>query len=81
MSRYYFHTEDGRCYPDEDGVEIENISDVQERALRTLSEMSFAVREDLWRDGSMCVKVTDETGLTLMQLDLAVTISPSIKAD
>lgn len=79
MSRYYFHAEDGRCYPDETGVELGKISDVKERALKAMSEMSFAVRDDLWKGGALCVKVTDEAGLILMQLDLMVTLSPGLR--
>lgn len=71
MTRYFFHTEDGRCFPDEHGVELARFEDVRRLALKTLAEMSSTLADELWREGFLRVTAADESGLPLLTLELS----------
>jgi hypothetical protein len=70
MPRYYFHTEDGECFADADGLELPDLDAAKAAALKYLREMLWSPRE-FWRDGRFRVIVTDGEGLTLFTLDLS----------
>ena len=78
MTRYFFHTEDGRCLPDEEGVELPDLAAVRHAALMTMAEMSLALREEVWRHKALTIRVPDQSGLTLMTLDLTVTLAAAL---
>ncbi|THD62581.1 hypothetical protein [Phenylobacterium sp.] len=77
MARYYFHTEDGRHYPDEEGTELPDHEAARTQAVLVLGEM---VKEDpagFWSTESFRLTVTDNRGLILYILDLVATASPA----
>ena len=79
MSRYYFHTEDGRCYPDESGTELKSLEDVRRWSLRALAEMMQAQADSFWQDGSLRMVVQDEQGLTLFTIEAVVQQAPACR--
>jgi len=50
---------------------------VKRTALATMVEMSSVLSDNLWRDGDLRVTVKDEANLTLMHIDLTVTLAPA----
>jgi len=79
MSRYYFHTEDGRCYPDETGAELNGMAEVRRWSLRALSEMLEAQAEAFWDDGCLRMIVQDERGLTLFTIEAVLQHAPAAR--
>jgi hypothetical protein len=68
MPRYYFDIREGDDFaPDEDGMELSSLQDVQEVAARSLTDMARdAVRTN--RDGpgqEMAIEVRDDNGPVL----------------
>jgi hypothetical protein len=78
MTRYYFHTDDGRRYPDEHGTECRDLAALRATALATMTQMAHALSDDFWNKESLRITVTDERGLTLMSLDLVATVSTAM---
>lgn len=78
MTRYFFHTEDGRRLQDDHGAELPDLAAVREAALTTMTEMAHALSDDFWKHQSLRITVTDDRGLTLMSLDLTATLSPAL---
>jgi hypothetical protein len=79
MARYYFHTEDGRCHPDRDGLELPDLQTVRTEAVCALCEI---VKEDpatFWEDGAFRLTVSDESGLMLFMLDLSAVMAPAVR--
>jgi len=70
MRRYYFHTEDGRCFPDEVGVELPDLQAVREVALRAFGEMARELDGQFWEAGSWRMIIKDDRDLTLFTLEL-----------
>jgi len=81
MPRYFFHNEDGRCYPDATGVELPDMAAVRHTALQVLTEMMDLHEKDVWDTGAWRVTVADEAGLTLYVVDLAITGSAAVSTD
>jgi hypothetical protein len=77
MSRYYFHTEDGRRYPDETGAELNGMDEVRRWSIRALSEMLEAQADAFWDDGSLRMVVQDDRGLTLFTIEAALLRAPA----
>ena len=80
MTRYHFHSEDGRCYPDKSGVELPTISAVEDQALRSFTEMVSLRAKDFWSDGLLRLIVQDETGLTLFTLEASCLRAPATQS-
>lgn len=79
MPRFHFHTADGRCFPDREGVELASIAAAQCQAVKVLAEFMRDDPCEFWTTNSLSVTVSDESGLSLFQLDLAVTASPVVR--
>jgi len=73
MSRYHFHQEDGRSYPDKQGLELPSMHAAHTAALRMLTEMVRENEPEFWASGSWRMIVTDHRGLALFCLDLSAT--------
>jgi hypothetical protein len=80
MPRFHFNVEDGRHYPDQDGLELAGQAAARDEALRAIGELVAAKPEDFWRDGFFRMTVTDDDGLTLFILDLSAVISPAAQS-
>lgn len=78
MPRFYFHTEDGKCLPDRDGTVLADISAARHEGLRTLTERVHAMEDEFWREGSLTVTATDDTGMTLFTLCAMANNSPAL---
>jgi hypothetical protein len=77
MPRYFFYTEDGHCFPDEEGTELPNLQAAQWDATRFLGEL---LRNDpalLWETGDLKIIVKDETGLTLFSVQTTTVAAAS----
>jgi hypothetical protein len=76
MSKYFFHTDDGRCYPDQDGVRLPSVAAAKDRAVLTLCEMLREHRAQFIADRSMRIVVTDDTGLMLFEFEVFAVDAP-----
>jgi len=77
MSRYYFHSEDGRRFPDEDGTELPSDDAARLEAVRVLGELLRERPELFWDHECFRLTVTDGSALTLFILELGVVTSPA----
>ena len=80
MARYFFHTEDGRRFPDEVGRELPSLDHVRRQAVRSFAEMMDAQIDAFWGDGGLRLVVQDDQGLTLFTLEASVQTSPAVSA-
>jgi hypothetical protein len=78
MPRFYFHTEDGQCFRDEDGTELIDVHAARNQALMILADSLRHDPEEFWRDRSFKLTVTDERGLTLYILDVSAVASAAV---
>ena len=78
MPRYHFHTEDGECLRDEDGVELADLEAAKREAVKLLGESLSDDACQFWVHEAFRVIVTDADGLTLLTLDVGVTLSPAL---
>lgn len=76
MPRFFFHSQDGRVFHDDEGVELEGIDQAKRTALNFLGE-SLRNNDSFWGTASFQVTVTDAQGLVLFTLDLTGTLSPA----
>lgn len=72
---FYFHTEDGRSFRDEEGTELADCHAARNEAVVVLAELLKEDPEEFWRDRSFTVTVTNDDGLTLYILDLSAVAS------
>jgi uncharacterized protein DUF6894 len=78
MARYFFHTEDGECFPDVHGSELPDLDAVRRTAVQAFVEMQQALQGRLWGEGGLRMIVNDEAGLTLFVLEMSVINAPAI---
>lgn len=71
MVRYYFHTEDGRVCPDEEGTELPSLVAARVEAVRVLGDILKEDPGEVLRTGALRVTVTDKAGLIFFALDLS----------
>lgn len=76
MPRYYFHVEDGRSYPDEEGVELADIDAARINATRMFGAMLCDDPTTFWNGDEWTLKVTDEEGLVLFCVHFVAIDSP-----
>jgi hypothetical protein len=80
MPRYYFHSEDGRCFPDESGTEFENLEAAKIAAVTILGELLKEDAREFWSTESFRLTVTNESGLILFILDASAVTPQSLIA-
>jgi hypothetical protein len=68
MARYYFHIEDGKSYPDHEGVELPDIKAVRAEAIRASGEMLRDHGISLWDGEEWEMRVVDHAGEPVMTL-------------
>lgn len=76
MPRFFFHSQDGVIFHDDEGVELETLDQAKRTALNFLGE-SLRNNDRFWTTASFQVTVADADGLVLFTLDLTGTISPA----
>jgi hypothetical protein len=70
MPRYFFHTEDGRCVPDEDGSDLPNQGVARIEAIKVLAELLHENADRFWATGAFRVTVSNGDGLALFTIDV-----------
>lgn len=79
MSRFHFHTQDGRVCHDEDGTELPSIHAARLEAIRISADMLRMQEESFWETETWQMTVTDETGLVLFVIDVTAHMSPALR--
>ena len=77
MPRFVFHTEDGRCFPDENGIELADVETAKVEAVAVLGELLKEDARNFWNTESFRLTVVDENDLTRFILDTSAVTSPS----
>ena len=72
MPRFYFHTEDGRPFPDQEGTELPDIGAARAAAIIVLSEVLRDNPDEFWKHERFKVTVTDEAKRKLFAIRLAL---------
>lgn len=76
--RYFFHTQDGQRFPDEEGLELADLRCACIEATRALGNFLEQRPKDFWAHDCLTLEVTDDKGLILFTLQLSVTLSAAI---
>ncbi|MEW5683907.1 MAG: hypothetical protein AB1942_03205 [Pseudomonadota bacterium] len=76
--RYFFHTEDGQCFPDEEGSELPDLQSACIEATKALGEFMREKPKAFWEHDCLTLKVADAEGLVLFTLDLSVTLAAAM---
>ena len=77
MPRFYFHL-DGR--PDQEGVELADVATAKCEAIKFAGRQVCDEAHTFWNNADWTMTVTDESGLTLFQLQIVGTESPAIRS-
>jgi hypothetical protein len=68
MARFFFHVEDGKSYPDREGVELPDLKSVRAEALRASGEMLRDNGLSLWDGEDWEMRVVNEAGQPVITL-------------
>ena len=79
MPRYHFNAQDGRCYPDEQGLELPDLDAAKAEAIGFLSDLLTEHGEEVWEADGWCITVTDDQNLSLFRLDASAIMSPATR--
>ena len=79
MPKYFFHTTIGTAHQDEEGAELPNFAEAQILAITIFGEIVNGSADEVLDNKEAFLRVSDEDGLTLMELTLFVTNSPAIR--
>jgi hypothetical protein len=77
MARYFFHTSNGHRCPDNEGVELDTMAEVQAEAARGCGELLKETAETFWQTQDLTMTVTDDGGLILFTVEIIATMSPA----
>lgn len=75
VSRYFFYTENGECFRDDEGVELAGLDDAKDQALDFLCETLRGCHSKLWQTGDFRVIVKDGQGLTLFVIEMTTVMA------
>lgn len=78
MPRFYFHTEDGACYPDQDGSDLPDLKAASATAIKVLAAHLQKKPHDLWRHDCLHLHLSDHRGMNLLTLTVTVLFSPAL---
>ena len=70
MPRFYFHTEDGRSFLDDDGTELPDLRTALLQAIKLFGEILNEDPSEILRAQCFRMTVTDEVRQTLFTIDL-----------
>jgi hypothetical protein len=76
--RFHFQAEDGRIYPDDQGVELPNVRAACVEASRILGDFLKRKPEEFWVNDDLSLRVSDDRGLVLFTLNLSVSLSAAM---
>lgn len=68
MPRYFFHVEDGKDIPDEDGVVLSGPDEACNQAVIVCGEMLRELGGDFWNGEDWIMRVTDDQGAPVCEL-------------
>ena len=78
MPRFFFHTQDGTVYHDEEGTELLDVQPACATALQVLAEHIQAWPGDFWKHDALQVHMVDDDGLHLLTLTIGATFAPAL---
>lgn len=78
MPRFFFHTQDGTIYRDEEGTVLADMKTASATALQVLSEHIQTWPGDFWKHDGLEVQVVDDDGLHLLTLTISATFSAAL---
>ena len=88
MPRYHFTLTDGETFLDPDGEELAHVEAAHAEASKYLAEMLKHKQSEVWKEGGMCVAISDNLGVEVARLTLAavdprlkLTLAPSLVID
>jgi hypothetical protein len=79
MPKFFFHTEDGRCFSDEDGTDLPDLDAAKAEALRLIGEVAREDGAEFWTTGELRLTVADQRNLTLFALDVSAIMAPAAR--
>jgi hypothetical protein len=68
MARFFFHTQTGTRFTDNDGTELDGPVAARRQAIETCGQMMREAPEGFWGSRPWSVTVTDEAGLVLWEI-------------
>jgi hypothetical protein len=77
MPRFFFHTEDGATFPDQDGTELHDLAAAKTAALKTLGEILRDDPDIFWAHQSFHLTCSDSDGVPYFRIDLSADFSPA----
>lgn len=80
MPRYFFHSDDGHAFHDDEGTLLPDGAAARIEAARVLGQMVNERPAAVWKDDLLRITVTDEHGLILFSLDLTALKSPAVSS-
>jgi len=80
MSRYYFNIEEAVLDEDKLGADLSDLDAVKQTAVQIMVESLWGRGGRFWDAPNWRLVVADETGLTLLTLELSATLAPAISA-
>jgi hypothetical protein len=79
MPQYFFHTQDGVRFTDDEETSLADLTAARDEAVKIMAQLVEHEPSAFWETGSFSVTVTDERGLILLTLDLSGTYSPAVR--
>jgi hypothetical protein len=70
--KFYFQTQNGVCYPDNEGTELADAGAAKIEAVKVLADFLGERPADLWQEDFLELTVQDERRKTLFVLQVAV---------
>lgn len=72
MARYFFHSDNGKAYHDDDGLELPSDHDAELEAVRLIGALLAEQPEAFWSSQLLTVTVTDCRGRAACSLRTSV---------
>jgi hypothetical protein len=73
MARYFFHTEDGGRFPDDEGVDLPDLAAVRVEAVGVLADLLRDNPQEVLKTGRLRIVVVDERQATVFVLAVSAT--------
>lgn len=77
MPRYFFHTEDGCGFQDNEGSELPDDHTARNEAVALLAALVRDDPDGFWAHPAFRLEVADAAGRTLFELELGATAPPT----
>lgn len=77
MSRYFFHVEDGRSYPDLDGTELADVDAARIASVRMFGALLADDPVAFWNGDEWALRCTDADQMTLFKIHFYAIDAPA----